>query len=323
MKFRFLFFLIVCFHFCAVYADITPKNRQPQPSGYVYCPAGTLNYVLPDLNTTDSVTIVAFWMKETEVTNAEYGEFLKDLLDSGKVELHNFCYPDTALLKEELWIGNQVNYFTHPYFKNHPVTGITMAQANEYCRWLSFRYQAKYPEWDRSEFRIPLKEEWEYAARGGRRFNSYPWGYLVRNTLGCPLANFSDNEFLSDSNNDYNHLNPLLYYQWVYSEHMKKTGNLQTEIGKKRKKLQALYGMPVWVDSYFPNDWGLYNIAGNVAEMVIEQNMKPLYLGGSYRTEARHMNLNWMLHHPFPAPQAQVDVGFRPVMGYIPRQSGK
>lgn len=316
-------YLIALFTCNIASGDIKPRGRQPQPAGYVFCPAGRLNYVLPDLNTTDSVSMGAFWMKETEVTNAEYREFLQDLTDSGKKELYAFCYPDTALLKEELWIGKYLNYFTHPYFSDHPVTGITYAQAMEYCRWLSLRYQAKFPEWSGSEFRIPVWAEWEYAARAGKQFNSYPWGYLVRNSLGCPLANFTDNEFLSDTNNEYNHLNPILYYQWVYSEHMNKTRNLQTETGKKRKKIRPLYGMPVWADSYFPNDWGLYNITGNVAEMVISEHMKPAYFGGSYRTEARYMNLNWMLPHPYPSPQAQADVGFRPVMSYIPPGSAK
>ena len=99
---------------------------------------------------------------------------------------------------------------------------------------------------------------------------------------------------------------------------MMRSGNLQTEIEKKRKRRQILWGIPVWADSYFPNDWGLYNVCGNVSELAYDQDGSVLHLGGSFRTEARYMNLNWMLKSPFPGPFAQADAGFRPIMGYIP-----
>jgi sulfatase modifying factor 1 len=75
---------------------------------------------------------------------------------------------------------------------------------------------------------LPTEYEWEYAARGGRIGNKYPWGGpYARNSKGCMLANF--------------------------------------------KPLRGNYGVdggvyPVRVDSYFPNDFGLYNMSGNVSE---------------------------------------------------------
>jgi len=78
------------------------------------------------------------------------------------------------------------------------------------------------------EFRLPTETEWEWAARGGRDIAPYPWGgYYIRNAKGCLLANFKPGR-----------------------------GNYPEDGGQYTVK----------ADAYFPNDYGLYNMAGNVAE---------------------------------------------------------
>ena len=122
-------------------------------------------------------------------------------------------------------------YFNHPAFGNYPVVGVSWKQATAFCEWRT-HYLNSYLESKKrspeSDFRLPTEAQWEYAARGGRSQMPYPWGgpYL-RNKKGCLLANFKPGR-----------------------------GNYPEDGG--------FY--TVRADAYWPNDFGLYNMAGNVAE---------------------------------------------------------
>ena len=91
-----------------------------------------------------------------------------------------------------------------------------------------YRASGKNGEVNSEEFRLPFETEWEYAARGGHDLAPYPWGgYYTRNAKGCLLANFKPGR-----------------------------GNYVEDGGQYTVK----------ADAYFPNDFGLYNMAGNVSE---------------------------------------------------------
>ncbi|PVD51613.1 gliding motility-associated lipoprotein [Terrimonas sp.] len=144
-------------------------------------------------------------------------------------------YPDTLVwVRDFSYSYNEPmskRYFSHPAFGNYPVVGVNWKQAVAFCEWRT-KYMNAYLESEKrtqeSDFRLPTEAEWEYAARGGRSQAPYPWGgYYLRNKKGCLLANFKPGR-----------------------------GNYAEDGG--------LY--PVRADAYWPNDFGLYNMAGNVAE---------------------------------------------------------
>lgn len=142
-------------------------------------------------------------------------------------------YPDTLVwVRDFAYSYNEPmtrNYFWHPAFDDYPVVGIDWKKANAFCYWRTKLWNSYEANGVNSEdFRLPTEHEWEYAARGGHDLAPFPWGgYYIRNAKGCLLANFKPGR-----------------------------GNYPEDGG--------LY--TVKADAYFPNDYGLYNMAGNVAE---------------------------------------------------------
>ena len=143
-------------------------------------------------------------------------------------------YPDTLVwLSDFSYAANEpmVEYFSHPAYNNYPVVGVTWRQARAFTVWRT-QYNLAYTEKrhlaPRSPYKLPTESEFEYAARGGRIGTDYPWGGpYIKNAKGCLLANFKPGR-----------------------------GNYSDDGGT----------YTVNVKSYFPNDYGLYNMAGNVAE---------------------------------------------------------
>ncbi|MCI5982000.1 MAG: SUMF1/EgtB/PvdO family nonheme iron enzyme [Marinilabiliaceae bacterium] len=144
-------------------------------------------------------------------------------------------YPDTLC-----WIQNFTYsynepasrmYFWHPGYDTYPCVGISWKQATAFCIWRSNllnNYLRKEGQPLAMDYRLPTEAEWEYASRGGLEQGIYPWGgYYTRNNRGCFVANFK----------------PL---RGRYTD----DGSAQTS----------------QVASYAPNEYGLYDMAGNVAE---------------------------------------------------------
>lgn len=254
------------------------------------------------------VTVSSFYMDETEVANVHWREYLYWLdrvygLDYP--EVYHRALPDTLVWRSQLAYNEPLvdYYFRHPAYQYYPVVGVTWLQANDFCVWRTDRVNeqilvregilrvnpdqinednfnteaylaGQYEGLVRSnlidlnpnrdfrkvrmedgiflpKYRLPTEAEWEYAALGlagntvfervtDRRV--YPWnGSFVRNSnekyRGDMMANFKrgrgDNMGVATSLNDN-------------------------------------ADVPAPVFSYWPNDYGLYNMAGNVSEWVAD-----------------------------------------------------
>lgn len=162
---------------------------------------------------------------------------LNDITDRSSFIMKDrvLVYPDTLC-----WIADFTYsfnepwtqmYFWHPGFDNYPIVGVSWKQATAFCIWrtnLLNNYQQADHQPLVMDYRLPTEAEWEYASRGGIDQGIYPWGgYYTRNDRGCFLANFK----------------PL---RGRYAD----DGGATT----------------MMICSYAPNDYGLYDMAGNVAE---------------------------------------------------------
>jgi formylglycine-generating enzyme required for sulfatase activity len=144
-------------------------------------------------------------------------------------------YPD-----ETVWVNDFKNaynepylrmYFIHPGYDEYPVGGVSWEQATAFCNWRTNRYKnlLTLPAGQVIEpYRLPTESEWEYAARAGKSENKYPWSTdELKDSKDCFMANFKPGD------GDYT-----------------EDGHLIT----------------ARVASFSPNEFGLYDMAGNVAE---------------------------------------------------------
>ncbi len=157
-------------------------------------------------------------------------------------------YPDTTVwIKDFKYSYNEPmhnDYFWHRAYAKYPVVGINWNQATAFAHWRTkirndYLSSRKKRKSTVGRFRLPTEVEWEYAARGGLESGIYPWGgpYLT-DDRGCFMANFKP-----------------------------KRGDYATD--------SALY--TVEADSFEPNDYGLYNMSGNVSEWTNSTYTKSTY----------------------------------------------
>jgi formylglycine-generating enzyme len=321
--------------------------KQELPYGMVSIPPGTFHMGQADQDVASSkiamnkqITISGFYMDDTEITNNEYRQFIQGN-DGSSDAVSNFLpiggdssmfairykgstalpeivdqqgvtdelYPDTMV-----WINDYTHhmgdpmtqyYYSHPAYDDFPVVGVSWKSAMLFCEWRT-KYMNTTREQDGKfpmpNFRLPSEAEWEYAARGGRDMAKYPWGSpYVRNAKGCALANFKPGR----GN----------YYDDGFS-----------------------YTGPV--ASYYANDYGLYDMAGNVAEwcedafnpasVPLVWDLNPTYYdgnqalklirGGSWKDVAFLIETGTRTFEH--QDSASSFIGFRCAMTYLGRSSG-
>lgn len=252
------------------------------------------------------VTVSSFYMDETEITNVDYREYLYWIrrVFAEYDDVYNRALPDTLVWRDPVAYNEPYvqYYFRHPSYNAYPVVGVNWVQANDYCIWRTDRvneqilidegilqpdplnqkneknfnteaYLAGMYEGvvgqnlpslrpDQEErrvsvedgillprYRLPTEAEWEFAAYAlyGTTFEEriyerriYPWsGHNVRNAdkkfRGQMMANFRRGR-----------------------------GDMMGVAGS----LNDNASIPAPVDTYWPNDYGLFCMAGNVNEWV-------------------------------------------------------
>ena len=213
-------------------------------------------------------------------------------------------YPDTTVwIKDFAYSYNEPmhnDYFWHSAYDDYPVVGVSWQQAKAFCQWRTDNknsYKKQRGQELVNRFRLPSEAEWEYAARGGLEGATYPWGGpYTKNDRGCFMANFK----------------PL-------------RGDYAAD--------QALY--TVEADSYEPNDYDLYNMAGNVSEWVgssydpnayeyistmnpnvsDSKNERKVVRGGSWKDVAYLIQVSTRDYEY--ADSARSYIGFRTVQDYL------
>ena len=223
-------------------------------------------------NVERTVTVQSFFLDQTEIANIHWLEYLHYIQRDSSETYYQSALPDTTVWEKELAFNTPYvsNYLRYPGFRYYPVVGVSWEQAVDYCRWRTEAvnmqrameyYGEDYIDGDippiesgiyLPEFRLPTEAEREYAAYGQvgdqwldenqtqRRL--YPWdGRTIRSSKRGSVGKFQAN--FKRGRGDY--------------------AGIAGALNDAGFVTMNIY-------EYAPNDFGLYNMAGNVNEWVYD-----------------------------------------------------
>lgn len=285
---------------------VRKKNKLKLPDEFMPVPAGSYYAATPEedpyfhgltrtrqeKDSSKIKTISSFYISRFEVTNLQYRKFYDDvsksLSDEEKKEIKcdSTGWDDVLLRYNEPSAGKY--YYRHPAYNNYPVVNISYEGAVEYCRWLQQQLQTDNPNYE-IEVRLPDKSQWIWAAQGGRSQAMFPWtNYYLRNKKGEPMCNFRR---VDDGA--------------IYRN--RTTGN--AEVAERYSVYDIGEGdfYTTNVKSFYPNDYGLYNMCGNAAEMINESGIA---MGGSWNDYGGDVHIKSEAVYE----TASSTIGFRPII---------
>jgi formylglycine-generating enzyme required for sulfatase activity len=255
------------------------------------------------------------YASESELTNAQFEAFLTDLLKNKDFEQLALCRTSktdwASLLPKDLqgFPDKMLFEHGHPDGPDFPVQNISHEAAQRYCAWITQVYNASTEKkrFKKVLFRLPTEAEWMVAARGGFPDAPYPWGgYFVRNSKGCYLGNYHATKPCGDCPGQT-------------APALASTGNNVIMVENDTKENSSKPNVagsndggffPVKVTSYYPNNFGLYAVSGNVAEMIAEPGKTK---GGSWQDEPYYGQIQVVKEMTTPSPA----IGFRVFMEVI------
>jgi len=266
------------------------KDFYKVPKDFAFIPMGTTTY------NGNTISVDAFIMQKTEVTNKQYREFLNSLKKNKELKKLKIAQIDTVKWRQDgKYNEPYVNFYhKHPAYDNYPVVNITREAAELYCEWLSQKWKKENNQ--NIQFRLPTEYEWIYAAKAGTN-KKFPWeeNSLI-NKKGDPKCN-------------YKHIEQHKIRE--YKDGKIKIFNDESAEEKTVKTILAP------VDSYEANEFELYNMSGNAAEMVAEKNV---IKGGSWNSTGYYMMIeseSEYTEEDIPSPY----VGFRVIYTIMPENN--
>lgn len=233
-----------------------------------------------------------FFIYETEVTNGNWKEFLSYLKYKGRMKEYQENLLDTNVWRQRMSYNEPFvsYYYQHSAYSEYPAVGMTLKQAQAYAAWLTeiWSKNKKVKKADvKITFAVPTKKQWIRAARGNRH-QQYPWfnSIYLRNAKGALLANFKD---ISERHITYDR-----------STHEYKLAPPSLNYSSNDTTITAP------AESYYPNQFGIYNMSGNVAELVSDDTVA---MGGSWNDTGYDVRVE----SEQPATEAKSTIGFRVV----------
>lgn len=250
------------------------KGQKPTLSADYWAEIPTGSLKIPDKG---DVALSTFYMGKTEISNADYRAFIAWLIENKQGPKAQQLLPDTTVWRTIMGYHEPlVNaYFRHPAYANYPLVGVSREMALAYCEWLSGRMNdnlhALFPKWKNKKVtvRLPSETEWLYAACSGLPSAAYPWKEsFLKNRKGNYLCNFKK---MAEECITYN----------------ASTGKMEQLEYCPRGSYMGIAGrlndepyITAPINAYWPNGYGLFNMAGNVSEMVSDARDAK---GGSWR----------------------------------------